>query len=175
MADSRRVRPGRGGFDSAVQNPTKMKAAKTAPGQSEGGASTSRVPNSPAAASRARAGRRRLVVLLLVGVLLAAAVGLSVVPYRDLRARQARLDAKQQEVALLEQETTRLKAEVRRVESGSDLEVLARKSLNLSLPGEEVFVVTGIPEVVEPAPDATPTKPSPGPVERFVSALRHLF
>lgn len=158
-----------------VPNTTKMKAAKTALGQSEGGASTSCVPNSPAAASRARAGRRRLVGLLVVGALLAAAVGLGVTPYRDLRAAQARLDAKKQEVALLEQDTARLTAEVRRIESGSDLEVLARKSLNLSLPGEEVFVVTGIPKVLEPAADATPTEPPPGPVERFVSAVRHLF
>lgn len=123
--------------------------------------------------------RRRLVVLVVAGALVAMAVGLSISPYRDLQARQARLDAKQQEVAVLEQETVRLKAEVRRVESGSDLEVLARKSLNLSLPGEQVFVVTGIPEVVEPAATAAATTTAaespPGPVERFVSAVRRLF
>lgn len=158
-----------------VPNTTRMKAEKTARRQTEGGASTSHVPAPRVPASDARARRRRVVVLMLVGVLLAAAVGLGVTPYRDLRATQARLDAKQQEVALLEQETARLAADVRRVESGSDLEVLARKSLNLSLPGEEVFVVTGIPEVVEPATDVTPPEPPPGPVERFVSAIRRLF
>lgn len=116
----------------------------------------------------------------MVGALAAAAVGLSVAPYRDLQARQARLDAKQQEVAALEQETAGLRAEVQRVQSGSDLEVLARKSLNLSRPGEEVFVVTGIPETAEPAAAAATNaastdEPPPGPVERFVSAVRRLF
>lgn len=148
-----------------MPNTTKMKAAKTARRQTEVGAPASRAPSH----------RRRLVVLLLAGLLLAVAVAAGVTPYRDLRAAQARLDSKQQEVALLEQETARLAAEVRRVQSGSDLEVLARRSLNLSRPGEEVFVVNGIPDVVEPAAAVTPAEPPPGPVERFVSALRRLF
>lgn len=108
-------------------------------------------------------------------LIVAAAVGAGIMPYRDFRETQARLAVKQQEASLLEQENESLKADARRLQSEPNLEALARTSLNLSRPGEEVFVVTGIPQAVEPKVAATPPQPAPGPVERLVSAIRRLF
>jgi cell division protein FtsB len=110
-------------------------------------------------------------VVLIVAAAGAAGIG----PYKDFRETEARFAVKQQEVSLLEQENESLKADSRRLQSEPNLEALARTSLNLSRPGEEIFVVTGIPQVVEPEVAATPSQPAPGPVERFVSALRRLF
>jgi cell division protein FtsB len=112
---------------------------------------------------------------ILVVLIVAAAGGAGIMPYRNFRETEARLAVKQQEVSLLEQENESLKADARRLQSEPNLETLARTSLNLSRPGEEVFVVTGIPPVVEPKVAATPPQPAPGPVERLVSALRRLF
>lgn len=126
-------------------------------------------------APRAPARRFRIPAWILIAVILTLAVGASIRPYRDSRETDALLAVKQQEVSLLEQENEGLKADARRLQSEPNLEALARTSLNLSRPGEEVFVVTGLPAVVEPEVAATPAQPAPGPVERLVSALRRLF
>ena len=128
-----------------------------------------------ARASRGPAQRFRVPAWILVVVIVAAAGAAAVGPYKHFRETEARLAVKQQEISLLEQETESLKADSLRLQREPNLEVLARTSLNLSRPGEVIFVVTGIPQVVEPEVAATPSQPAPGPVERLVSALRRLF
>lgn len=148
-----------------MPNTTKMTATPTRQLRTEVG-----VP-----APRGPARRFRVPAWILVVLIVAAAGAAGISPYLDSRETEARLAVKQQEVSLLEQENESLKAAARRLQSEPNLEALARTSLNLSRPGEEVFVVTGIPEVVEQKVAATPAEPAPGPVERLVSALRRLF
>ena len=148
-----------------MPNTTKMTATRTRQIRTE--------VIAPAPPAPAR--RFRIPAWILIAVILALAVGASVRPYTDTRKTEALLALKQQEVSLLERENEGLKADARRLQSEPNLEALARTSLNLSRPGEEVFVVTGIPEVVEPEVAATPAPPAPGPIERLVSALRGLF
>jgi cell division protein FtsB len=126
-------------------------------------------------APRRPARRFRVPAWILVVAILAAAGAACIRPYKDLRQTEARIMVEQQEVSLLEQENGSLKADARRLQNESNLEPLARTSLNWSRPGEEIFRVTGIPEVAEPEVSATPRPPAPGPIERLVSALRGLF
>ena len=119
--------------------------------------------------------RLRVPAWILVVVILVAAGAACIRPYKHFQETEARLTVEQQEVSLLEQENVSLKADARRLQSESNLEPLARTSLNWSRPGEEIFRVTGLPEVVEPEVSATPPPPAPGPIERLVSALRGLF
>jgi|GEM_PF-3272334 len=144
---------------------TKMTATRTRQLRTEAGES----------APRGRGRQFRIPAWVFVVLIVAGAGAAGITPYRDFRETQARLETKQQEVSLLEQENESLKADARRLQSAPSLEALARTSLNLTRPGEEVFVVTGIPQVVEPEIAATPPQPAPGPVERLVSALRGLF
>lgn len=98
---------------------------------------------------------------------------MSVGPYRDWRDASARLSAVEQEVALLEQGNQALESQAARLEKDSYLEALARKDLNLARPGEEVFIVKGLPDTDAPA--AAVPSPEAGPLERMVGALRRLF
>jgi cell division protein FtsB len=148
-----------------VPNTTKMTATRSRQLPTEVG-----VP-----APRGPARRFRIPAWILVVLIIAAAGGAGIRPYKDFRETEARLAVKQQEVSLLEQENESLKADARRLQSEANLEPLARTSLNWSRPGEEIFRVTGIPEVVEPEVSTTPPPPAPGPVERLVSAVRRLF
>jgi cell division protein FtsB len=115
-----------------------------------------------------------LILALLTLLLMPAAVYLNFGPYREYAEAQERLQAKEQEVSLLEQEIAALEEEMRRLGDESYLEALARKDLTYARPGEDVFIVKGLPEAVAAA-EEEPFPVEPGPMERAVRTLRDLF
>lgn len=119
--------------------------------------------------------RRRLVTFLaafLVLVPLAVLVNLG--PYREYAESREKLQGKQAEVALIEEEIAHLQGELGRLETDAHLEALARKELAYARPGEEVFIVKGLSAKTE-STVPTPPPPETGPVERLVDSLRSLF
>ncbi len=118
--------------------------------------------------------RRRTLALVIAAVIVLVGIGASISPYRDYRQTQARLAAKEQQVATLQSQTDELANQAHRLQSDAYVEALARKELNLGRPGEEVFVVKNLPETT-PASSAQEAPRQAGPLERLVTAIRGLF
>src|SRR5680860_1329008 len=89
-------------------------------------------------------GRRRL--LAVGSVLLVVLTGLLVNwgPYHDYRASQETLHAMQEETAHLRGEVDASEARVARLKKDGYMEALARKELTYARPGEEVYIVKGL-------------------------------
>lgn len=117
------------------------------------------------------------VLLLLMMVLVNKG---PVTDYLD--AREA-LAVETQEVAQLQAELQTLKEQVDGASDPSRLEVQARADLSYVRPGEEMFIVEGLPAEEDGTPDvslqndAAADGPSghAGPLERFVAAICRLF
>lgn len=119
--------------------------------------------------------RRRLPILaLLVCLILVAGVLVSVNPYMSYRQVTRERNAIESQVALLEQENAAVRSQIDRLKHDSYLETLARSELNLARPGEDVFIVTGAESTGTDVVDA-PAAPGPGPLEKMLGSLRHLF
>ncbi|MHB9150592.1 MAG: FtsB family cell division protein [Thermoleophilia bacterium] len=120
--------------------------------------------------------RRRgpLVLALLVCLILVAGVLVSINPYMTYRQVTSEQHAMESQVALLEQENAAVQAQIDRLKHDSYLETLARSELNLARPGEDVFIVTGAETAGTDEADA-PEAPEPGPLEKMLGSLRHLF
>jgi cell division protein FtsB len=117
---------------------------------------------------------RRVVTLAVAASIIALGVFAAVGPYQDYKDAKARLDEQRAQVVLLEQENEALQADVRRLQNPSHLEALARRDLNLGRPGEEIFVVEGIPSGEATPAEEEPVE-EPGPLERLIARLRNLF
>ena len=79
-------------------------------------------------------------------------------PVRDLLRGRAQLAAKEQQVAEIEKGNEAYKAEIARLEKSSYLEALARKQLAYAKPGEDVFIVQGLPPTASlPGSEVTPS------------------
>src|SRR5680860_620999 len=118
-------------------------------------------------------GRRRL--LAVGSVLLVVLTGLLVNwgPYHDYRASQETLHAMQEETAHLRGEVDASEARVARLKKDGYMEALARKELPYARPGEEVYIVKGLTPGM---PQGTgEVSSAPGPVERFILLLRNLL
>src|SRR5665811_2413715 len=118
-------------------------------------------------------GRRRL--LAVGSVLLVVLTGLLVNwgPYHDYRASQETLHAMQEETAHLRGEVDASEARVARLKKDGYMEALARKELTYARPGEEVYIVKGLTPGM---PQGTGEVSSvPGPVEKFILLLRNLL
>src|SRR5680860_1020443 len=89
-------------------------------------------------------GRRRL--LAVGSVLLVVLTGLLVNwgPYHDYRASQETLHAMQEETAHLRGEVDASEDRVARLKKDGYMEALARKELTYARPGEEVYIVKGL-------------------------------
>lgn len=119
--------------------------------------------------------RRRLYILaVFVCVILVAGVLVSINPYLTYRQVTSERNAMESQVALLEQENAAVQAQIDRLKHDSYLETLARSELNLARPGEDVFIVTGTETAGTDVADA-PGAPEPGPLEKMLGSLRHLF
>lgn len=119
--------------------------------------------------------RRGLPILaLLVCLILVAGVLASVNPYKSYRHVTSERNAIESQVALLEQENAAVRSQIDRLKHDSYLETLARSELNLARPGEDVFIVTGAETSGADTVDA-PAAPEPGPLEKMLDSLRHLF
>src|SRR5680860_1290447 len=106
--------------------------------------------SSPSRSSHSRSshsrheGRRRL--LAVGSVLLVVLTGLLVNwgPYHDYRASQETLHAMQEETAHLRGEVDASEGRVARLKKDGYMEALARKELTYARPGEEVYIVKGL-------------------------------
>lgn len=119
--------------------------------------------------------RRRPYALVIVLVLIAAfGVVRSIEPFREYREVQRERADLEAQVALVEEENAAVRSEIDHLKNDSYLEALARSELNLARPGEDVFIVTGLPTTTT---GTTPeeTLVEPGPLEKMVSSLRRLF
>ncbi len=113
---------------------------------------------------------------LAIIVLVIAVLGIagSVKPFNDLqevRREQAEMEA---QVALLEQENAAVSSQIDLLERDSYVEALARSELNLARPGEDVYIVTGVPKSASSLAEE-PTAEKPGPLERLLDSLRSLY
>src|SRR5664279_939300 len=118
-------------------------------------------------------GRRRL--LAVGSVLLVVLTGLLVNwgPYHDYRASQETLHAMQEETAHLRGEVDASEARVARLKKDGYMEALARKELTYARPGEEVYIVKGLtPDMPQGTGEVSS---APGPVEKFILLLRNLL
>lgn len=98
----------------------------------------------------------------------------SVQPFREYREVTRERAALEAQVALVDQENTAVRSEITRLEYDSYLESLARSELSLARPGEDVFIVTGLPtSTTDTVVEVSPVEP--GPLEKMVSSLRRLF
>src|SRR5665811_2154586 len=130
--------------------------------------------SSPSRSNHSRQeGRRRL--LAVGSVLLVVLTGLLVNwgPYHDYRASQETLHAMQEETAHLRGEVDASEARVARLKKDGYMEALARKELTYARPGEEVYIVKGLTPGM---PQGTgEVSSAPGPVEKFILLLRNLL
>lgn len=114
------------------------------------------------------------VLILLLLLIIAFGVVRSVGPLGEYREAQRERDALEAQVALLEQENASVESEIGRLEQDTYVEALARSELSVARPGEEVFIVTGLPTTTtDTAPEEVPAEP--GPLEKMLSSLRRLF
>jgi cell division protein FtsB len=81
------------------------------------------------------------VVILLLAAIAIANQG----PVRELLRGRAQLAAKEKQVAEIEKGNEAYKAEIARLEKPGYLEALARKQLAYAKPGEDVFIIQGLP------------------------------
>lgn len=80
--------------------------------------------------------------------------------------------AKQEQVRRLEEENATARAEVERLHRSEYLEALARKERGYARPGEQVFVVKGLPLTTT---TTAPASSGPGPAQGLVQSVRDLF
>jgi cell division protein FtsB len=126
--------------------------------------------------------KARIVVasVIFIGILFGA-----VYPTRTYLAQQRDLRAAHHRLALFKQQSGRLEAEAKRLESDEEIERIARARFNLVKPGEEAYAIVPVPPkpaapgapAASPAP-AAPAQRSGGPnavVEWMVSALQRVF
>jgi len=126
-------------------------------------------------------------VVLLIVIAVVANKG-PISRYSDARDR---LEAKQSEVAALEQRQAELQQQLAKLGQVGHLEGLARKELSYARPGEDLFIVggaagpdqgAGTAEVAADSDSGAVTNPAendpaaqPGLFERMVGAIRGLF
>jgi cell division protein FtsB len=95
------------------------------------------------------------VVLLLLAAIVVANQG----PVRGLLRARTELAAKEKQVAEIEKGNAAYKAEIARLEKAGYLEALARKQLAYAKPGEDVFIIQGLPSSGSlPGSDVTPSE-----------------
>lgn len=116
---------------------------------------------------------------IIVVVISALGIAGSVKPFNDLqevRREHAEMEA---QVALLEQETAAVTSQIDLLERDSYVEALARSELNLARPGEDVYIVTGVPNTASSSAEEPgaedPGAEEPGPLERLLDSLRSLY
>jgi cell division protein FtsB len=95
------------------------------------------------------------VVLLLLAAIVVANQG----PVRGLLQARAELAVKEKQVAEIEKGNAAYRAEIARLEKTGYLEALARKQLAYAKPGEDVFIIQGLPASASlPGSDVTPSE-----------------
>ena len=131
-------------------------------------------------AKRARFGaRRRVLLLACTALLLLLAVAANYGPLREWRNDRATLEKTQAQVSRLSSQKAQLEAQLKKMSDPSYIEDLARQDLTYARPGEDMFIVNGLPADNGGKTGASPTRVAtihkPGPLERILSALGRLL
>jgi cell division protein FtsB len=114
------------------------------------------------------------VVLLALAALLIAASFANASPLRAYLGSKERMEIKQTQVSILAQETEKAKKEVRALEDGSRVEVQARKDLTYARPGEDVFIIEGLPASTS-STNSPPAEPSRGTARGLLDRVLDFF
>ena len=89
------------------------------------------------------AARRRVLMAILVCVLVGLAVGANYRPLTHYLDARSRLEKRTAEVAVLKAQNAEMQTRLSKLLQPGYLEELARQELSYSLPGEDLFIVTG--------------------------------
>jgi cell division protein FtsB len=89
------------------------------------------------------AARRRVLIAILLCVLVGLAVGANYRPLTHYLDARSRLDKRTAEVAVLKAQNAEMQTRLSKLLQPGYLEELARQELTYSLPGEDLFIVTG--------------------------------
>ena len=123
--------------------------------------------------------RRRALLLGCAALFLLLAVAANYGPLHEWRGAAARLEKRQAQVADLAGQKAQLDAQLKKLSDPGYLEGLVRQDLTYARPGEDVFIVSGLPgdnsNQAGASPTAAAVAPKPGILERILSALGRLF
>jgi len=89
--------------------------------------------------------RPGMLIVTLLFLLVGAAFLTQLVPYQQILDSQRQVDAARAELAALEEENTRLQADVDALQTDAEIEKLAREKLGYVRPGERAYVVLDPP------------------------------
>lgn len=141
---------------------------------------TSRSGSSRSTPTDRRPRTRRVVYLVMLLLLVAAAVAVNREPVFDLMHAKATWTQKAEALAAAREDVEAARAEVDSLASPSRMEVKARENLGYVRPGEEMFIVQGGDHLQSSSsavegdrPDAT--EEPQGLLERIVNSIRGVF
>lgn len=90
--------------------------------------------------------RRRIFVLVLMAVVVAIAIAANHGPLQSYLDARARLEKAAAKVAALEAQKAELQSRLGKLTEAEYLETLAREELTYARSGEDVYIITGVPE-----------------------------
>lgn len=90
--------------------------------------------------------RRRILVLVVLAAVVAIGIAANYGPLQSYLESRSRLDKATAKVAALEAQKLELQARLGKLTEAQYLEMLARGELTYARTGEDVYIVTGIPE-----------------------------
>lgn len=113
--------------------------------------------------------RPGMLIVTLLFLLIGAAFLTQLVPYQQILESQRQVDAARVELTALEEENTRLEADVAALQTDAEIEKLAREKLGYVRPGERAYVVLdppGTEDGTTPEPSLTEVPDEPTWVDR---------
>lgn len=100
-----------------------------------------------------------MLIVTLLFLLVGAAFLTQLVPYQQILESQRQVEAAKSQLAELQEENTRLQADVDALQTNAEVEKLAREKLGYVKPGERAYVVLDPPESEsEPSPQPAVTE-----------------
>ena len=114
--------------------------------------------------------RPGMLIVTLLFLLIGAAFLTQLVPYQQILESQRQVEAARAELTALEEENTRLEADVAALQTDAEIEKLAREKLGYVRPGERAYVVLDPPGAenrVAPEPELTQVSEEPTWVDRL--------
>ena len=114
--------------------------------------------------------RPGMLIVTLLFLLIGAAFLTQLVPYQQIMESRGQVEAARAELAALEEENSRLEADVAALQTDAEIEKLAREKLGYVRPGERAYVVLdppGADDQVASEPDITEVAEEPTWVDRL--------
>ena len=114
--------------------------------------------------------RPGMLIVTLLFLLIGAAFLTQLVPYQQILESQRQVEAARAELTALEEQNTRLEADVAALQTDAEIEKLAREKLGYVRPGERAYVVLdppGVEDEAVPEPQAVAVPEEPTWVDRL--------